>query len=66
LPGFIGGIIWFAYSISQIVTSPNYPSFIVSCFTVLVSFAMLFQGAPYISTQIINRELRDLPMRERV
>ncbi|EIQ1514440.1 hypothetical protein LUR59_004635 [Vibrio parahaemolyticus] len=66
LPGFIGGIIWFAYSISQIVTSPNYPSLIVSCFTVLVSFAMLFQGAPYISTQIINRELRDLPMRESV
>ena len=60
LPGFILSILWFAYSLSIVFTVPNYPSLVVSALAVVVSLAMLYQGAPYISASMINAELRSM------
>ncbi|ELB2204985.1 hypothetical protein QNZ74_004538 [Vibrio parahaemolyticus] len=59
-PGFILSILWFSYSLSIVFTVPNYPSLVVSSLAAVVSLAMLYQGAPYISTRIVNAELRNM------
>lgn len=59
-PGFILSIFWFAYSLSIIFTVPNYPSLVVSSLAVVISLGLLYQGAPYVSTRIVNAELRNI------
>ncbi len=58
--GFILSIFWFVYSLSIVFTALNYPSLVVSSLAVVVSLAMIYQGAPYISTRIVNAELRNM------
>lgn len=60
LIGFGVGIFWFAYSLYLLSSTPNLNSLLVSLFTLIVGFAMIYQATPMISSKIINKELKNL------